>query len=434
VVDEDFLKRIVREGEKYGLVEVALSEENTSALDFEREQIDSFTKTLAKQISIRITKGRKFGYSETSDLNKWRDCLLRAFKIMRASKEFDINLNISEKEKKKNVSCYDKKIEKLSFDEMTNICFKEIKSAKEFDNRIEIQRLNFEIGIGNTYFMNSNNVFLSEKYSNIGIAISVKAKNSIGEEIHTARRIKDFNSFNVGEKAAETCILSMNPKKVSTQRIPVIFDYHAISELISAILIPQICADRVQINRSLFKDKIGKKVFDEKLTIIDDPLIPNALASQSYDSEGVTSKRKVIVSDGVLNGFLYDITTAIREKKESTGNCNSLAIRPSVYATNFIIRQGEISNDEMIKESNKALFVKFVIGTHLINQISGDFSLGIENSFIVEKGKFKPIKSAMISGNLFELLNEIEQIGRESRQENEVISPMIKFKQINLIT
>ncbi|MCW1296222.1 MAG: TldD/PmbA family protein [Candidatus Parvarchaeota archaeon] len=434
MVDEDFLRKIVREGEKYGMIEVYVTEKNTTTLDFEKNEIDSYSNKISKSLSIRVTKKRKFGFSQTSDLHKWKECLLRAVKVMRASNDFDVELKISEKQKARKVICYDKKIDKLDFDDILKICFNQIDEAKNFDNRIEIQKLGFSKGIDKEYFMNSNNVFFKNKYSSVAMDISVKTENSIGQEIHTSRTLKNFLSFELGKNAAELCIKSMNPIRVKSQKLPVIFDYHSISELFSIILIPHVCADRVQIGRSLLKGKIGEKVADEKLTIIDDPLIDGALVSQAYDAEGTVSMRKKIIENGVLRNFLYDILTASREKKESTGNCDTLAIRPSVYATNFIIKSGGIKEKEMIEDSKKALFVKFVIGTHLINQISGDFSLGIENSFLIEKGRWIPIKRAMISGNFFNMLNKIEQIGKEKRQENEVLSPVIKFKEIQLIT
>ncbi len=79
------------------------------------------------------------------------------------------------------------------------------------------------------------------------------------------------------------------------------------------------------------------------------------------------------------------------------------------------------------------MLVTEVLGAHMINGLSGDFSLQAENAFMINRGKLTPIKHAMIAGNAFEILKKVDAVCKETRQEGSVIAPLIRFNEVQLI-
>jgi PmbA protein len=128
---------------------------------------------------------------------------------------------------------------------------------------------------------------------------------------------------------------------------------------------------------------------------------------------------------------MYDFLTANKENRESTGNCNAFSIKPSIGPSNFIIKPGSFSDKELLTQ--KCILVKSVLGEHTVNPDSGSFSLTVRNGYIFDKGKLNSVKRCMISGNIFELINNVD-VGKRSRQDNFLSVPWIKIKNVQIIS
>jgi PmbA protein len=150
------------------------------------------------------------------------------------------------------------------------------------------------------------------------------------------------------------------------------------------------------------------------------------------DDEGVPSRATTVVDDGVLKTFLYDTYTAGKEKRESTGNAirGSYSSPPMVGPRNV---RFEYPRSDVLRETDKGLFVNSIIGAHTANPITGDFSVECRNAFVIENGALtQPIKSMMISGNIFDLLKKVDGMGRDDKAVGSVISPTVRVKDIRV--
>jgi PmbA protein len=426
---EELVERVLRAGKRVGEIEVRLGVVKRKRVEFEREEIRSASSSQTSILELRLTLGKKFGYSSTMNLRDWKRCLEDATKMARVGREFDFPLTLPSKQRYPKIK--QERIE-VEIDDLIQFGEAAIDGAKEFKG-IDVQSCSLSKARANEFFANSNGIYASQSAEFISCKVWVRSASSTGWEMRNSRKL-DIDFAEVGRDAAELCLSSMNPKLARTQRVEVLLDYFSLSSLIGLLLIPALCADRVQLGRSLLAGKIGKQISSEELSLVDDGRARDYLMSSRFDAEGVATQRKVLLEKGLLNQFLYDHHTASKEGKGSTGNCLSLAKRPSVGPSNFIISPGDWREEEMIRETKRGILVKFLTGIHTANEVSGDFSVGIENAFMIENGRMAyPIKGGMISGNIFNLLRNIEGIGKKIRQEGNVASPRIKFSEVQFI-
>jgi len=162
--------------------------------------------------------------------------------------------------------------------------------------------------------------------------------------------------------------------------------------------------------------KVGKKLFDEKITIVDDGTIDGKFASASYDDEGTPRRRNVLVENGVLKGFIYDLKTAAQSGVESTGSAaRGLFNPPAPSLTNFIIQPGETALKDMLASIDEGILVEDLLGIGQGNIISGAFSNPLALAFKIEKGEIVGrVKDLSIAGNIYDLLKNVGAVSQEA--------------------
>ena len=233
----------------------------------------------------------------------------------------------------------------------------------------------------------------------------------VGSAFHSARRRQDLEWGRIGREAAQRTTALLGASKPSTGRRSVIFDPWVAGEfldLVSGLL----CADQVQRGKSLLAGKLGQKVGSDVVTFIDDPRRPGGLASSLYDDEGLSTRRKVMIESGVVREYFYDTYTARREGRASNASAGRGSYRglPDPGCSNFYLAPGSIKREAILSDTRDGLLVLDVMGMHMADPISGEFSVGV-SGLLVEKGRLgKPVKAAMISGNLLELLGRIDAV------------------------
>jgi len=168
----------------------------------------------------------------------------------------------------------------------------------------------------------------------------------------------------------------------------------------------------VHEGRSLLKGKMGQKVANELITIVDDALHPEGSSSRYFDSEGYPSQRTVLIEKGELKSYLHNTKTALKDKVKSTGNGSrsykgSLGISPS----NLILEPGSNKVSDLLSKYDRIIEIVALQGMHAgASTISGDFSLSAEG-FLYENGKKQySLRPFTVSGNFLDMLQNVEMI------------------------
>lgn len=430
----ELVKEIIKYGNHFGYIEVNLINEEANTVFFGGEKMKFLSNGKVSTLGVRITKKNgKSGFSLTTDIKKWKECINEANKICSVSPP-DMNFKEIPKPSKSYPKIFFKglkKIKNLQDEELLKSANSLVSSCK-VDKKITSSELFVNKTINKDLFANSNGVYLSEEKGSFGCQIEVKIKDVSATEGKTSLSLFDVKE--TGKKAGELCLSSLNPRKTKTQKTNVILDYFALSSLIESAFMPSLSAENVWKRKSFYFNKLNQKVMSNLITITDDGTLKNGLITSSYDGEGNSTKKTVILEKGVLKNFLFDEYTAGILKKKTTGNCFGITSRPSISPTNLIIKSGSISREEMIKNTKNGILITSFSGTHLSNPITGDFSFELINSFEIKDGELYPIKGAMMSGNVFKIFNNVLEVSKETRQESFTLCPVIKFKDIQIIS
>jgi PmbA protein len=204
---------------------------------------------------------------------------------------------------------------------------------------------------------------------------------------------------------------------VSTKLLPVIFTPTGVASALLSPLVLAFNGKSVLEGASPLKDKLGKQVFDKKLSLWDDATIAYGVGSYPFDDEGVAGRRLPLVANGVVTNFLYDLQTAVLAGTHSTGNGRRAGGgSPSPGISSLVLEKGNLPFQEMVKGMKEGLVVEEVIGAGQGNTLGGDFGGNVLLGYKVENGEIVGrVKDTMIAGNVYQVLRELPGIGQETR-------------------
>ena len=203
----------------------------------------------------------------------------------------------------------------------------------------------------------------------------------------------------IGRTAGEKAVRRLNPKKINTDSVPVVFDDRTARSLISHFA-SAINGSSVARDTTFLKDMMGEKIFSDSVNIVDDPLRLRGLRSKPFDGEGLPNKRLEVIKNGQLTTWFLDLRSARQLELEPTGHASrSTSSPPSPTANNLYIEPGMLDPSELIKEIDNGLYVTELIGFG-VNGLTGDYSRGA-SGFWIENGVIThPVSEVTIAGNL----------------------------------
>ena len=210
----------------------------------------------------------------------------------------------------------------------------------------------------------------------------------------------------IGRTAGERAVERLNPRKVSTRKVPVVFDPRISGSLVSHLAS---AANGASVARktSFLRDKMGAKLFDDGIRIVDDPLRKRGLRSHPFDGEGVAHRRLALIDDGVLRSWLLDCSTARELGLTTTGHASrGVSSVPSPSPSNLHMEPGRQSPEDLIADIDDGFYVTDLIGMG-VNMVTGDYSRGA-SGFWIEKGKRTyPVSEVTIAGHLFDIFRTL---------------------------
>ncbi len=222
-------------------------------------------------------------------------------------------------------------------------------------------------------------------------------------DFSSALHARDLESAGkVGRTAGERAVARLNPRKVTTRKVPVVFDPRVAGSLVSH-LASAINGAAVARKTSFLKDKLGAQLFARGIRIIDDPLRVRGLRSRPFDGEGVAGKALALVDDGVLRSWILDSTTGRELGLATTGHAQrGVSSTPSPGPTNLHLEAGKTSPDELIADIKDGFYVTDLIGSG-VNGVTGDYSRGA-SGFWIENGKRSyAVSEVTIASNLIDI-------------------------------
>ena len=363
--------------------------------------------TRSENLAIKLTTyiGKKKSSISSSDLNeKNLDKLInRCVESTKITPEDELN-SLADKELyfkgEKNLDLYDETVlENQQKIDYINEAEEEAFSKKDIVNT---NGSGFNQNKSNFVLANSKGFSDGYKTSQFTAYCEVVSKNNGSMERDYEYSSKRFfydilKPKDLGAKAAELALKKLNPKKIKSEKLNIIFDKRIAKSFLSAFS-SAISSSAIAKGTTFLKDKLNKKIFNDKINIQDKGDIKKANGSRYFDSEGVKIKPLDLVKNGDLKDFLIDTYNGKKIKMQSNGRSSG--------TTNLYFLNGSISFNELISSSKRILYINETIGRGS-NLITGDYSVGA-SGLMIENGEFTyPVSEITIAGNLNDIFKNI---------------------------
>ena len=228
----------------------------------------------------------------------------------------------------------------------------------------------------------------------------------------------------IGHRAAERALARAGARKPETGAFPVLYDERIAGSLIGHLL-QAANGSAVARGSSWLRDRLGKKVLPDGLSITENPHRPRVSGSRPFDAEGLPTRTRSIIEHGILDGWTLDLATARKLGMESTASATrGTASPPSPSVTNIALTEGCVSRDDLIREMGNGLMVTSLMGTS-INPTTGDYSRGA-SGFWIENGEIAyPVNECTIAGNLHDMFRTIRPANDARRHLRRVVPSLL---------
>ncbi len=300
--------------------------------------------------------------------------------------------------------------------------------------------LHFDNEVTTVTVMNTsgkNESYRKTLYTVCLLSMYQRSKEGINKEITQCRYFK-FPEKIIDELIHENR-LSEIELKTPTHKMPVLFRASSTWSLLYRILEGANGAQKVRGVTPL-KDKLDQKIFGDNVTLIDDPTRDWAPGSTPFDDEGVPTRKKMIVENGVFRNFIFDLQNGAKDGNGSTGNgikrsmwTRGIEVSPNPRFNNLVMSPGDFSLEDLISRMDEGIIVNDVIGFHSGNILQGHYSMNVGIGFYVQDGKIQGrAMDTMIAGNIYEDFHRISGMSRELEYNPIAYSPDILIEDVSV--
>ncbi len=416
---------VVREGDEFSTV-VRLG------------QVETLKESGSRAIGIRVFFGKRAASTYSSDFSReGLDRMLKAaLELARITSE-DPFSGIPDSAELGAISgdldLYYDDVYSLPGEQRINYARVAEKTALEYDPRIKnSEGGSFDAATGRKVLANSHG-FVGEyrrSYcSSAAVPIAMDDRGNMQRDywFSVARSLSRLESpEHIGKVAAQRTLRRLGARKVKTAQVPIVFDPLVATSILDHIF-EGVNGDSVYRGASFLAGKLGQKIAGENVNVIDDGTIPGGFGTAPFDGEGVPTRRKVVIENGVLTSYLLNTYTAKKLGLNTTGNASrGLAGTPGIGPGNYFLQAGTKTPREIISGIQEGLYVTEFLG-HGVNLVTGDYSRGASGLWISNGELTYPVEEITVAGNLKQLFFDISEIGNDLEFRGAMACPTIRI-------
>lgn len=442
---KQFKEQLFAEGVKKGFSDLELYYEKTDKFVcgvFEGE-VDDYESSTVKGASIRGLVNGKTGYAYTEKLDEDSIHFLldnaaeNALLIEDEPEElFTDSATYEQKE------FYTPDLEAVSTEKKINFIKEVEEKVHAYDPRVKKvmyaairdQTIEKSLFHNKGLSLNERNNFLM-----VGVALLVEEDGETKSGSYS-KITKDFAALDadiIAKEAVEKGLSFLGGKSYPNKDYPVLLKNTAAASLL-ATFVSAFSARAVQDDQSRLKGKAGKVIAADCLTLIDDPFLKEGIRSATFDAEGVPTEQRTIVKKGELTTFFYNLKTAKKDDVTSTGHASRSSYKGTIdiQPSNFFIEPTDQPYKELYAGMEEGIIITDLAGLHSgANQISGDFSLAADGYYVKNGEVVGPVKQMTVAGNFFEVIKDVEQVGKDLEfasmsASGYIGSPSLKIKSL----
>ncbi|HLI45701.1 MAG TPA: TldD/PmbA family protein [Geobacterales bacterium] len=378
--------------------------------------------------SVRVYIKGAWGFASTSvgSYEQLKEAMNRAFKIAKSSSHLikeSYNLKDLKAYKAKVKTYIRKDFEEVSIEEKLNLVKSLDQSIRNYDSKIKSETVRY-----------NENRDIVEIYNSIGTFVEKEeiyiSANALAISFESGKRgrgysaiggtggfeiLEDFGVSELGIKSARKAIEQLSAKSVKAGTYTCIMDPILVGVFAHEGIGHPSEADGVVEKNSVLEGRLGEKIANDVVSIVDNPLLERCYGSYVYDDEGVAAKPRYIIKNGVLNEYLHNIETSsiLGFSNNGAARADSYLNPPLVRMSNIYFEKGDASFDELIEDIELGIYAKgFEYGYVLPN--NGQFTFKCESGYLIEKGEVTvPLRDLSLSGVILETLKNIDLVGKD---------------------
>jgi len=391
-------------------------------------EIAEIKQNFDENYGIRLIHDKKIASIQTTNQQEIEERIDSAFKTSSILKARDFWRGLPYNTTLKQLDgTFDEKLEKISGTKVMDIAQNMINSVN--NNKVNTITGSLNIVSENFEIANSNGLYLNDKATYISGIINAESEygtlpvSGIGHA--SGRTLSNFSAEQIGNDAKIMCIESINPQKIDSDNYSIIFEPYSVGELLAFVVASNFNFKTFSEKKSCFSNNFEEKIAMEQFSLIDDPHIPEGIGTKSIDDEGIKTQKRNLIEGGIFKNTFSNLFDSYKEGKQSSGNASrsgspmgrSSEPIPISAPHNLKIAPGDISQEDMIKDTKHGLLVGRLWYTYAVNPIKGDFSCTARSGIrIIENGEIKgPGKSVRIIHNLPTMLKNISEIGNNQK-------------------
>jgi PmbA protein len=401
-------------------------------------QVETLKESGSKAVGIRVFNGKRSASTYSSDFSRegLDRMLSSALELSRITSE-DPYAGIPEPEQLGSLSgdldLYYRDVYSLPGEERINYARRAEKAALDCDPRIKnSEGGSFDVATGHKVLANSHG-FIGEyrrSYCSVAAVPIAQADNGAMQRDYwfsLARSLGRLESpEHVGKTAAQRALRRLGARKVRTTHVPVLFDPLVATSILNHIF-EGVNGDSVYRGASFLAGKLGQKIANDNVRVIDDGTMVGGFGTSPFDGEGIPTRRTHVIENGVLKSYLLNTYTAKKLGLQTTANASrGLAGTPGISPGNYFLQPGNKTPQQMIGEIREGLYVTEFLGQG-VNLVTGDYSRGASGLWISGGELAYPVEEITVAGNLKEIFLNITEIGSDLEFRGSVASPTVRI-------
>jgi PmbA protein len=402
---DKIVEQVIELANKKGIAaEVYYVSSQDTPIEFANNRLKSLETKASEGIALRVIADGKLGFASSTDLTRLADLVDAAIATAAIGDpvEFDFTQNVNSVEAKSDY-------QPPKTDKLVEVGSDLISKVHQYNPDILVD-VSFHSGSSLVKLATTTNVYTEQNGQSLSAVISgnlVRGEDFLQAYSYEVSRDREPDYQAILTKLIAKYQRAEGAASIKSGTYPVLFTPSAVSSTMGRMFGTIFSGQSVVQKASPLTDKLGVKMFDERLSVYEDPSI--GVSACDFDDEGVPTSKKSLIEQGIVQQFYWDRRWAARQGIESSGNGFRGGIsRPSPSLANVCLTPGSTSVDDLIAGIEEGIIVDQVLGAGQSNVLAGEFSVNIDLGYKVEQGKIVGrVKDTMVAGNIFEAFSNL---------------------------
>ncbi|WP_036482753.1 TldD/PmbA family protein [Myxosarcina sp. GI1] len=405
MVEDEVIAQVINLASKRNLqAEVYYQSSRDTPIEFANNRLKSLETKASEGIALRVIDGDRLGFASSSDLTRLEALVEAAVATAAVGDlvDFEFTKNVNSVTSESNY-------QPSSTEELVEVGKNFIERVRQYNPDILVD-VSFHTRANQVKLSTTTDVYTERSSKTSSVILSgnlVKGEDFLQAYAYEVTRDRAPDYEAILAKLLQKYRYAQQGATITSGSYPVLFTPGAAASTIGRLFNTILSGRSVVQKSSPLADKLGQKVFDERVTVFEDPSIGSGACP--VDDEGVPTSKKNLIDRGKVEQFYWDRRWAARGEVKSSGNGFRGGLsRPNPSLVNLGIVPGNTSVEDLIAGMDEGIIIDQVLGAGQSNQLAGEFSVNVDLGYKVEKGQIVGrIKNTMVAGNIFEAFDSL---------------------------